>query len=297
MPGGPVEPDWNGIRVFLAVSRAGSLVAAATTLRVSEATVGRQLRELEGSLGARLFDRLPNRLQLTPLGERLLQAATAMGEDAAGFARAAQAMAETARPPVRIAATGSVGLFLARHAATLLAAAPGCSVEIQTSRATANLAQRDAEIALRMRRFPERGDLAVRRLGRVGFAVYATAHGEEPAPPVIGVRDDPASRQGRWLDAYAGGRPVALRLGDLNLRREVLLRGLGASLLPCFLGDAEPGLRRLTGPVAELEEEVFMLVHEDLRDAAGIRELRTALVALFRAEAAALEGRAGQVAA
>jgi hypothetical protein len=88
----PGRLDWDKVRAFLAVARSGGLGAAASALRVSEATVGRHLRALEEELGAPLFDRLPNRLALTRLGAGLVEAAGAMEEEALRFERAARAV-------------------------------------------------------------------------------------------------------------------------------------------------------------------------------------------------------------
>ena len=49
--------SWDDLRIFLHIGRAGSLTAAAETLRVSYATVFRRLGSLEAELGVRLFVR------------------------------------------------------------------------------------------------------------------------------------------------------------------------------------------------------------------------------------------------
>ena len=51
--------DWNDLRSFLAIARAGSLQGAARALGVNHSTVFRRLNALEAALGVRLFDRLP----------------------------------------------------------------------------------------------------------------------------------------------------------------------------------------------------------------------------------------------
>ena len=107
--------DWNHVRVFLAVARAGGLGRAARTLRLSEATVGRHLAALEQALGARLLDRLPNRVALTPLGQRLLADAAGMEEHAAGLERLAMAAVAEPGLPIRVTATTAVALFLTGH--------------------------------------------------------------------------------------------------------------------------------------------------------------------------------------
>jgi DNA-binding transcriptional LysR family regulator len=296
------SPPWDEVRIFLAVVRAGSLVAAAAQLRVSEATVSRHLRALEERLGIRLFDRLPNRVALTSLGRRLVPAATAMEDGLGDFARAAHAATDANEEPIRITATASVSLFLTRHLDRVLAAAPGVRLQLLDTRTALSLAHRDADIALRMRRPPETGNLIVQRIGRLAFGLYAAHHqlakqcatrfdNHQPVA-FIGLRDDPASRQSSWLDAVAADAPMPVRLDDIHLRFEAARRGLGATLLPCFLGDSEPSLRRLLPPPVELIEDVYLLTHEDLKDLPAITAVRSALAGLFRNEAARLLGGA-----
>src|SRR4051812_31754627 len=54
--------DWDDLRFFLAVHRAGTLAAAGKALKVDHTTVGRRLRGLESALGARLLERRRDRL-------------------------------------------------------------------------------------------------------------------------------------------------------------------------------------------------------------------------------------------
>jgi DNA-binding transcriptional LysR family regulator len=236
------------------VARSGGLGAAASALRVSEATVGRHLRALEEELGAPLFDRLPNRLALTRLGAGLVEAAGAMEEEALRFERAARAGAAAPGEPVRVTATTSVALFVARHLDRLLAALPpGVQLRLSGTRAPLSLARREAEIALRMRRPPERGELAVRRVGSVAFSLYAArghldrrgwAEGDDLRRlDFVGLRDEPESRQARWLD---GGRrrradAAAPRRGAASLEAAPPRAGRhAAALLPRRRRDRPP---------------------------------------------------------
>ena len=52
---------------------------------------------------------------------------------------------------------------------------------------------------------------------------------------------------------------------------ELALRGVGAALLPCFLGDRSPDLVRVGYPLPELDAGLWMLTHADLRRAARVR--------------------------
>ena len=210
-----------------------------------------------------------------------------MAEGAAGLERLARAATDEPDLPVRVTATSSMAWFLAGHLDRLLAVAAPAPLEIVATRAPLSLPRREAEIALRMRRSPERGDLVVRRVGRLAFALYARRG--EAAAGIVGLRADPDSRQSRWLERQAMSPPRP-RLADLSLRLAALRQGLGASLLPCFLGDGEPLLRRLMPPPPELVEDVYLLVHRDLRELPQVRAVALAVTRLLREQAPRLAG-------
>ncbi|MBY6262192.1 LysR family transcriptional regulator [Azospirillum sp. 412522] len=289
--------DWEDVRAFLATARCGSLTGAAQRLRLSPPTLGRRLKRLEETLGGPLFDRLPNRLELTALGRSVLGSAAAMGDAAAAFARHADRLSATVKP-VRVTATTSVSAFLIVHLPDLLAET-GADLTILSTRNALNLAQREADIALRMDRVPAEGDLVTRRLGRFGFTLYAARglrddwSGRWDGAAVVGL---PETRrrpsQSGWVDdtvAQRGARIVA-RLSELPMRLDAARRGLGMTLLPCVLGDAETGLVRVLDPPDVLREDVHLLVHRDRRDAPAVAAVVDALVRLFRRHAEALAG-------
>lgn len=295
------EFDWDDVRLFLAIAEAGSLNRAARAAKLSTATLSRRLESIETALGQRLFDRLPNRLQLTPSGQRLLAGAAVMREGADALARSARAAGNLTVQRLRITATVSISMLLSRHIAALQVAVPGATIEIDASRAQRSLAKREADIALRMRVPPERGDLVVRKVGRVVYAPYATeaylaARGFVPGGPLDGLdviastRDPDFSRQEAWLAATFGLDRIKLRLPETPLRNEAALAGHGVTLLPCFLGDPDARLVRAAPPVRALEEDVYLLMHTDLADDQAVRALADAIVAFFKSQRRALLG-------
>ncbi|WP_207483563.1 LysR family transcriptional regulator [Arenibaculum pallidiluteum] len=297
--------DWSDVRVFLAVAETGSLAEAARALRLSQATAGRRLKALEAGIGGQLFERLPNRLVLTALGLALLEPARSMQVGAASLDRQARARALDQRQVVRITATTSVAAFVTDHLAEILdACPPGTELGVIATRARLSLANREAELALRMERLPSEGDLAARRIGRFAFALYAARAycaltgwtgdaGGLVRMEFVGLPPSPKPEsQAAWLDAVAGGR-IRARVSEAHLRHAAARSGLGATLLPCVLADADPGLVRLAPPPPELVEDVWLMVHRDLRTLPAVRAAAAALQALFRRKAARLDGSAG----
>src|SRR5581483_10681247 len=138
--------------VFLAVARHGSLRAAGRALGLSQPTIGRRLASFEATFGGpTLFDRLPEGLRLNAAGEQLVPAAESVERAALMLERRRAAASPALSGTVRV----SVGEWAARFLAASLghtAAAPlpqGITVELVESRETANLARREADLAVR----------------------------------------------------------------------------------------------------------------------------------------------------
>jgi DNA-binding transcriptional LysR family regulator len=78
-----VFQNWSDVRVFLAVLRAGSTLAASRTLGISQPTVARRIEALEHAIGLILFERNTRGFQPTPAAQALNDTAKAL-EAAAG---------------------------------------------------------------------------------------------------------------------------------------------------------------------------------------------------------------------
>ncbi len=107
--------NWDDLRIFLALAREGKLTAVAKKLNVSHPTVARRVKQLEAAVGARLFDRLPDRFVLTPAGEALLGDVQAMEDAAASIHRRSAGMNGDVLGSVRISAGEAMMDYLARN--------------------------------------------------------------------------------------------------------------------------------------------------------------------------------------
>jgi DNA-binding transcriptional LysR family regulator len=67
----PLLRNTGLLRDFLAVTRAGSLSAAAQELSVSQPALTKNIRRLEQHYGVALFERKARGMALTPFGETL----------------------------------------------------------------------------------------------------------------------------------------------------------------------------------------------------------------------------------
>src|SRR5205085_2464020 len=77
--------------------------------------------------------------------------------------------------------------------------------------------------------------------------------------------------EARWLEEKAARATVALRVNSVFAAAEAVKTGAGIGLLPCGIGDRTEGLTRLRGPSKALEREVWLVVHQDVRNSPRVR--------------------------
>jgi DNA-binding transcriptional LysR family regulator len=105
--------DWDDIRVFAAVARAGGLAAGAQAAGVDRSTASRRIQSLERALSVRLFLRTRDGLRPAPAAARLLQHAEHM-ERAAVALQTVGSETSSVRGRVRIATTEALATMLVR---------------------------------------------------------------------------------------------------------------------------------------------------------------------------------------
>src|SRR6516164_4038583 len=148
--------DWDDVRVFLAVAREGSMRAAGRALGLSQPTIARRLATFETTFGGTtLFDRLPEGLHLNAAGEQLVSAAESVEDAVLTLERRRAAASPVLSGTVRVSTGECAAGFLARSLSgpTTAALPSGITLELVFEPGnTANLARREADMALRHQR-------------------------------------------------------------------------------------------------------------------------------------------------
>ena len=270
---------WEDLRFVLAVGRSGSLSGAARALKVNHSTVFRRVAQLEDRMGVRLFDRLPEGYAPTPAGEALIALGGRVEEDVAALER--RLAGEDLRPSgtVRVTTTDTLIPFLAPMCARFRLIQPQVQLELVVSQERLNLSRRDADVALRPTSTPPE-NLVGRRLSGMTAAIYGAEAYFAACPdemPLTGHDwigyDDSLSHlsASQWLRERIAPERIVMRCNNLMAIREAARAGIGLALLPCYLADDQPRLRRHGDLIPELTTDLWLLVHEDLRRTARIR--------------------------
>lgn len=273
--------DWNDLRYFLCVARTGSLSRAAAELGVSVSTVSRRIVELEANLGATLFSRSPTGYTLTLEGERVLKGAEMVEAGVFAVERSAYGLADRPSGTVRLATSENIATDLVIPAlARFREQYPLIRLEIVTSTVTAELESQEADIALRMVR-PDRGNLKVRRLGRMTYSVYARrdylqANPATGANPLAGrafvVWDDAHAHlpAAVWAADRVSDSDIALVTSSLPTQLAAVRAGVGLAVIPDFLV-ASDDLVQVMPPSDVFSNDVWLVVHSDISMSARVR--------------------------
>jgi DNA-binding transcriptional LysR family regulator len=245
---------------------------------VDQSTVQRRLVELERRIGQSLVQRQATGYRLTAFGQEMLPFAEAVELAVQAFERqldtlggeAVGVIRMTCPEPIleRITRSGLLDRFHARH--------PAMRVQFVMSDRYLDLAQGDADVALRSGDTDD-GELVGRKIGDSIWAVYASkAYIERHGRPervedlarhaLVGFDDTMARHRAvQWLRQVAPDVPLAARSNSVLGLIYSVKAGLGLSPLPVPLGDAEPDLVQVLGPVPELTRIWRLLTTRELR--------------------------------
>ncbi|MFB9262627.1 LysR family transcriptional regulator [Bradyrhizobium erythrophlei] len=297
--------DWSDLRLVLAVFREGSLSGAARRLGVTHSTVFRRLGAIEATMGTRLFERFRDGYAPTPAGETAAATAARLEDEVLTLERKLSGQDLRPSGTVRITTTDTLGALLMRHVPALRAQHPDIRLEIAISNTMANLTRREAEIAIRPTPAPSEM-LVGRRIADIAHAVYGSraylarcGAKDLSGHDWIGLDDALAGTViAGWMRDKLGTAPIACRVDALPALRDAALAGLGLALLPCYVGDLAPGLRRVTPKaLAEPRSALWLLTHDDLKRTARIRATLDCLARAFATERGLLEGKRPDAAA
>jgi len=294
--------DWDEFRLVKAIADARSLVGAAEALGLNHSTIFRRLGAIETAIGARLFERSRTGYQPTAAGDEMIGLATAMADSIIEFERrvAGRDVKPTGELRVTMVDAFAVSL-LPPIIARFRAVNPGVQLDLMVAAQTLNLSRLDADVAIRTTNEPPEA-LVGRRICVMRWAVYCSAgiaaeFGPRvvAAAPWIGFGDHYAPSLGkRWVDDNVGPRRQVCRVNSVLGIAEAAALGVGAAVLPCFVGDRRPELSRIGAPQSELDIDLWILTHADLRQSARVRAFMELAGAELVKMRKAIEGSAGE---
>jgi DNA-binding transcriptional LysR family regulator len=289
--------DWQDVRYFVALAHHGRLAATARALRVNHATVARRIDNLEALLGYALFERRPEGYALTVEGKAALAEASAMDEAALSLRDRLRTGTEI-KGLVRLTAPRSLlDCFLVRRLGALHERHPGIDLELIGDARVLSLARRNADMALRMGS-PKDSDLIARRLGTVGYGLYASpayARKIGNGGPVAAIGYDPESDfigEAVWMVRRFPDQRFSFRSNSQTSQAAAARAGFGVALVPDFIAAGDPGLKRVFPEEPVPQPDLWLLMRRDLAKIPRIRAVADYLIELFRREGKSFPAKA-----
>lgn len=290
--------DWDDLRHFLALARTGSVRAAGAALGVSHSTVARRVEGLEARLCARLFDRNRDGYTLTDAGREMLPGAERVERELAKIERGLAGGDTRMEGVVSLTCCDAwVSAMLVPALAQLCETHPGLEVALCNDSRPFDLSKREADVALRVlatgAQPPEH--LIGRALVPITVCSYvAVAHAERLAPGGGRARwiafDDRKVTELMVAESSHPELPLWGSFASIATVAQAAHAGLGWAMLPTYVGDVDPGLRRLDAPDLRHVADLWLLCHPDLRDNARVRAARSCVEAAVLAHAERFRG-------
>ncbi|MEM8750781.1 MAG: LysR family transcriptional regulator [Pseudomonadota bacterium] len=287
--------DWDRLRIFHRVAKAGSFTHASEVLNLSQSAISRQVSALEGEVGVPLFHRHARGLILTEQGEILFQAASEVTEKLEQAASQLTDYRGAAKGPLRVTTTVGLGsAWLAIRMHEFIDRFPDIQVELLLNNTELDLGMREADCAIRLRQ-PQQPDIIQRRLFTVHFHVFAAQKYIDRfgAPMTVSDLDD--HRIIVWGDETpnyladvnwlltAGMEPgkarePVLKINSILAIKRAVQRGAGIALLPDYSVEEHAGLVPVMTDIDVPSFDTYFAYSSELRSSARLSAFRDFLL-------------------
>lgn len=264
--------NWDNIRVFVAIVRAGSIKQAASVLGINHSTVIRRMASLENELNAQLFNRRQSGYELTPVGEDILQLALVMEQDVNMLKRQVAAKKDevdgeltlSCRPNAFFDLTGAIMEFQQSY--------PKIKINMSASTNLTNLDRLEADIGIRMTNTPP-DDCVGTCIFNTIQAVYASPHYLDSIGSISKLSDVDwisysNSQKEAYMDDWLRSQDTNVRIkiwtNSLDALGKLLQEGAGVCFYPKHLA-GDKGLVKFPLLPEEHEFQLWVLTHGDLR--------------------------------
>jgi len=291
--------DWEQMPYFLAIARAGSLRAAAEALGTTHGMVNRRLQALETAYGVRLFNRARRGLTLTRAGETLLPMAEEAETLFLGARRRLQGLDNQESGIVRFSLTGTMAYeIVSPILVEFFEAYPDIDLQILVSDRFEDIRRLATDVSLQFAHEVTE-DMVARKFHPLALAPYASRSYLDRYLPEAGPNGeglhwigwDEAERHLPWVDDSAfPAAEIRHATTDHVLQISLARHGFGmVSTVPHFAA-IYPELIPVPGATPQLDRNLWILLHSDLRRTTRVRRFIDFLAAGLKALRPSLQG-------
>jgi len=281
-----MDGSWDRLRFFIALATHGTHSEAARRLGVSHSTVQRQINALETELNVKLFHSTANGYQLSKAGRTLFSEASQIPDALARVSSRIAGEDDQMAGTVTITVSDTVGFFLLpdilRELSTLY---PHIRFDVLSLGALSNLANREADIAIRISQKPPE-QLIGRQVGPVKLAVcasvdYLQRNKLKPETAIQAARHFVVVSRvlngvslSDWVPDKAQAEANLVKVNGFLSAWRFCHKGIGVALLPEYILAHDKTLKAVNCDNLPAANSLWVLCHQDLRDSARAKAVR-----------------------
>ena len=283
--------DWDKLKIFHAVTQAGSFTKASDILNLSQSAISRQIQSLEYELKTSLFERHARGLVLTDSGHKLYSTAneviSKIKEVETDFTE------QKHKPSGKLVVTtvvGFGGIWLTPRIKEFRDKNPDIEIELIVTNEELDLSTREADVAIWMRA-PKQKNYIQKKIIDINYHIYGSSKycEEHGLPRTLNDLDK------HNLITYGKGSPSPLsekewilKVGskDKHKRKSVMKvnniyslllaveSGVGLAALPDYMVANKPGLVKVLGDHSGPKYEAHFVYPQSLKNVARVRTFR-----------------------
>ncbi|WP_300066091.1 LysR family transcriptional regulator [uncultured Ruegeria sp.] len=268
--------NWDNIRYALAVSKHGSLNAAAAALGVTHATVLRRVAAFEEQSGCMVFQKGPSGYSVLPEASAILSAMESVEDAVLSVERAIVGANRSPVGHVRITSTDSLcQIVLPPILIEISRLYPSLKLTLLSGNSHHDLSRLSADIAVRPSIKLGEG-LIGQRAGTLSFGVF-----DDGSPDRKWMRLDGAlssSLPAKWLEEHVSADEMINGADSFLVLQQMAAAGVGKTFLPTFFGDTDSRLRRSHDVTPKIEVPLWVATLDEIANTPRFAVVQRALV-------------------
>ena len=268
--------NWDDIRYALAVSKYGSLNAAAAALGVTHATVLRRVAAFEERNACRIFQKSPSGYSVLPEASAIFSAMESVEDAVLSVERAVVGANRSPMGHVRITSTDSLcQIVLPRILNEISLLYPGLKLTLLSQNSHHDLSRLTADIAVRPSIKLGEG-LIGQHAGTLSFGIF-----DDGFPNRKWMRLDGAlsrSLPAKWLAQNVSADEMTNGADSFLVLQQMAASGAGKTFLPSFFGDADTRLKRSQDVNPKIEVPLWVATLEEIAQTPRFAVVQKALV-------------------
>ena len=277
--------EWSDLQVILALCRTGSVKGAAKALGKTRSTVFRNINAIEERTGVRYFDRFDSGYSMTDAGRAAMETAERIETDVKALEVRVMGRDERLSGRIRMTCMDAFATEEApRIVARFNALHPDIRVDVSPGLNQVDLSRREAEVAVRATKKAPDTSFG-RKLCPFRFALYSTDAYMKKAGdrPLAEHRFCLVEGMASWLvptvwpSREEGEDRAVFQCSRARAVLSATALGLGITIMPCYAGDKDERLIRVSDTIRNLDMHLWVLTHPDLRNTARVRALMSFL--------------------